>query len=769
MADVSTDDIAGYSAYLKSKGTPDSEIQGYTKYLADQHDVDHPDDRGMLGKAFGALDSVTVAPVLSGISAAQHGKNPFSAAWNQFGSDNRTAPTGEQIAANAGASTQPTVDTAAAQQAFDEKYNPARAMSAKQAGIPYQDVTRMSQAKALGIPIEMAANPVNYLPVEAIGKTAVGALGEGAASIKNAFSLSQAQEAESAANAASGASVTIKGGGSSVEQGGQMFSFKPPQSLDELRAWKPEGDNGALLGKQRLAEIQQQVPDLKVQPLKYHYDMMENPKAMKALKLQFENLPTKDAQKLASYNQGMVDESANKLKQTVSDLGGSEPKTMSNAGNDLISTVKDKYNAEKDALGPVFQKIQSGASDLNRADTSDLIQAIGNNTKAGKLLQQDPQTGIFSLGENSPRSGLGNDEHKAISSVIDDLNKGMNFKEVQNTRDYLNKLIDPANPRATAEISKTRGVLLDQLGQMADKAGPDVGQTFKSYAVNERARENVEKVIGGKIDSLDSMYAANPDKVVQKVFSNPNYAKAVRDYVGPEKMNELASSYIQNGLNKSMDSAKGFAPSTFKNWMKANSNFLQSNVPGPVVDRLNALADYGYYGKRFLDEVNPSGTAASLEAMIKPGSFMQRVEQHGIVGAISSQASSAAHAVVGQRSAIKAVNEMLGAEPKANSLVAAVKSLPPAQSTRAALSAGQASNALTADNPTKGPEKWASDGADKLIEHSPEDKAAIEKLRGASNDPQVKQLLIQASDLRPNTPAMDKILSKIKSKLASGD
>ena len=359
--------------------------------------------------------------------------------------------------------------------------------------------------------------------------------------------------------------------------------------------------------------------------------------------------------------------------------------------------------------------------------------------------------------------------------MVDDLNKGMNFKEVQNTRDYLNKLIDPANPRATAEIGKTRGVLLDQLGQMADKAGPDVGKTFKAYAINEKARENVEKVIGGKIETLDSMYAANPDKVVQKVFSNPNYAQIMRDYVGPDKMNEMASAYIQSGLDKSMDSAKGFAPHTFKNWMKANSNFLQSNVPGPVVDRLNALADYGYYGKRFLDEVNPSGTAASLKEMIEPSGFMQKIEHKGIVGAVTSQAGAVVNAAVGQRSAIKGVNELLGAKPEPNNLAAIIKSLPPAQSARALISAGQASGTMSADNgqPLKGPAKWANDGHEKLLDHvegDPDTKKLLEKNKASMmSDPKTKQLLIQASDLKPGSKAMQDVLSKLKTKTAAGD
>lgn len=71
--------------------------------------------------------------------------------------------------------------------------------------------------------------------------------------------------------------------------------------------------------------------------------------------------------------------------------------------------------------------------------------------------------------------------------------------------------------------------------------------------------------------------------------------------------------------------------------------------------------------------------------------------------------------------------------------------------------------------PLKGESKWANDGAQKLIDHAPDDKATIEKAKGAMSDPKVKALLIQASDLKANTPAMTKVMTKLKSQLASGD
>lgn len=41
---VSTNDITGYSSYLKSQGVSDEDVEGYTKYLADEHGVKHPSE-----------------------------------------------------------------------------------------------------------------------------------------------------------------------------------------------------------------------------------------------------------------------------------------------------------------------------------------------------------------------------------------------------------------------------------------------------------------------------------------------------------------------------------------------------------------------------------------------------------------------------------------------------------------------------------------------------------------------------------------------------
>lgn len=67
------------------------------------------------------------------------------------------------------------------------------------------------------------------------------------------------------------------------------------------------------------------------------------------------------------------------------------------------------------------------------------------------------------------------------------------------------------------------------------------------------------------------------------------------------------------------------------------------------------------------------------------------------------------------------------------------------------------------DAPKKGPDKWANDGFEKLIEHSSDLK---DKRDIIFADPKLKELLIQASDLKPGTKAMEDIKTKIKSRVS---
>lgn len=520
----------------------------------------------------------------------------------------------------------------------------------------------LSPAGVAGFGLEMVQDP--FLIGSGIKKAASAGLDALSGGAKAARPVSVIDDAAKSAqqmamqgDAKSVTNIDLKGGESSIEQSGQMFGIKKPESLEELRGWQvPEGQS-VDIGRARLRQIETVIPELKTKPLNYHYAMLENPKKIKELKNKFESLPTEDAQQIASYNQVMVNESRDLTKKTIDDIAGGEPKSLSDAGNDFISTTKEAYEAEKQALAPIFDRYKELDVPISKEGADSIVNDLAQKTGLGKVIAVDEQ-GKFILKKNTPRTGLSDKEYSALSSIVDDLSGPISFKEIQKQREYLRKMIDPANPAATAEIGKIRSVLLDKLEEMAGGVDPQMRDTFKKYAINERSREQIEKIIGGKIESLDAMFAANPDKVVSKILSNPNYVGIVKQYLGEDAVNKLLQSYVNNGLEKAFETTGAFKPHLVKTFLEKNKQVLR-HLPADTLDRLEMLADYGWQARRFLDEVNPSGTAASMASILEPKDFITKIKNQGIKGAISNEIAAKFSAATTGAEASKALDDAL--------------------------------------------------------------------------------------------------------------
>lgn len=116
------------------------------------------------GKISQALDKVTGAPIRAGVYRAMQGKpeEAFGAAIQQFGEDPTKAPSGKDIAYEAGLSKEPYIRTPIIMNPYTGKEGTLRVSPAGIAG-------------ALG---EMALDPTSYIPASSVGHAAT-ALGKG--------------------------------------------------------------------------------------------------------------------------------------------------------------------------------------------------------------------------------------------------------------------------------------------------------------------------------------------------------------------------------------------------------------------------------------------------------------------------------------------------------------------------------------------------------------------------------------------------------------
>lgn len=126
------------------------------------------------------IDKFTGAPTRAAIGAIQEGGNPFQAFGKQFGAEPELAPTGKEIAAKAGLSTEESITIPG-----------LRLPSLSKGGMNFEKVN-VSPAGVAGLGIDVAADPTNLIPMGTIlkgtakgsamvGKPVVGMAAKGAA------------------------------------------------------------------------------------------------------------------------------------------------------------------------------------------------------------------------------------------------------------------------------------------------------------------------------------------------------------------------------------------------------------------------------------------------------------------------------------------------------------------------------------------------------------------------------------------------------------
>lgn len=499
---------------------------------------------------------------------------------------------------------------------------------------------KITPAMAAGVGLEAAQDPLTYaLPFAESGLKALGAGARRAKDLIAAGIKSRAYESGPIADVAANVMMDVANPGMSnimekSKKGAGVFSSWP----------KPLEDMTIPDQFKRMREIEYVVPDLANPPQPIHYEMLKSGKNMRDIKNKMSQLSPSEINAFNNYNMGMLKESEGKIAEIPNAISGKPPRSMSDEGADVIGVTRDVYRGEREKLAPLFDELQTRAEPLSPDETKDLAIAIMDNTRTSPGLFGVNKEGRVSLNPNQPRFGISDQEYGVLKKVIDDLNDGATFEDIQRMREYMRKAVDPSNPKAYARINEARKIMLDYLEGMTsqmdfgmDKTGKmqnKVHKLFQDFAKNERNKDAIEDIIGGSIESSDALFAANPDKVVSKILSNPNHTKAFKSYIGPDKMDEVVAAYVNDGIQQATHSTQGFRPHIFQNWLKKNANVLENNLPSETIDRLNALADNAWISKRFMDSANPSGTADALGAIFKNKGFINNALGGNVTGAI---------------------------------------------------------------------------------------------------------------------------------------
>lgn len=443
----------------------------------------------------------------------------------------------------------------------------------------------------------------------------------------------------------------------------------------------------------------------------------------------------------------------------------------------------------------VVDPIQAGA----RLKNAGVGMALGGTLSAAASKIPDAADAMKGVAETKA--------FKAAGAMLKDFRKGYANDSIEDTGRFIldHDLVKPGDTYDTVaekalklknDVGDALGAGYDTAAKILPKLGPEATTKVETAGFNPvrdkdavlaAVKDDLGYAFKGKAamqavsDYLDELAEKHGDQVL-----NPKVTNQIKT-----SLDKTAISWERNPLAREPDAEAA---------LKSMRGYLNDKVSGQVQAMGEAIGN-PEAAKNLAALNNKYGMASKVERIAADKANREAANKAiGLTDTISGGAGATAGAIVagplgaGVGSALGVGGSKLartygpavvasGANTAAKALAAIpseaiLKTTNPAiyKELIGAVGAGPspiaAASALTAqNNPTKGPDKWANDGADKLIQHadSAKDKAAIEKLRGASNDPKVKQLLIQASDLKAGTPAMAAVLSKIKSKIASGD
>lgn len=417
------------------------------------------------------------------------------------------------------------------------------------------------------------------------------------------------------------AETTAGESGGTIAKEAQSAAKQTPKTelglmQDAVKASKNKGLTTELPNYSTIEKIEQSVPDLEHKILPQQKEAYTNKTAYDSYSAQRE-APTKAASTLRDYESLQRNEGIKKIQDTIDSLSDDVQKSKVDRGENIVGKVADVYERNKARTAPLFNEIDS--IQVPQKYNGDFIRKSMANDLGLKDYFYESDTGPKLLPYDR-RMGISKKAYDIVNSTMDTLNNNqLSMKELRSIRESLRADKALGATADNAVIERARSSILGHMEDVAQQARPDLNirDTFRDYAKNEAMVDQLEKVMGGKLDEpFNIMKETKPEKVTKKLFSSTNSVKLAKEYLGDD-FNSVRANYLQELVDESSPngvfSAQKFKTNLSKNMPQLKEAFADAPQ---AINRVDALSDF----IRLIPEApsaNPSGTAKTIGQMIK--------------------------------------------------------------------------------------------------------------------------------------------------------
>lgn len=364
-------------------------------------------------------------------------------------------------------------------------------------------------------------------------------------------------------------------------------------------------------------------------------------------------------------------------------------------------------------------------------------EAIGELNSALNGIEKFAK-GRMARGVTSTQKGQGQQLINAVESIR--AGNGSYKQTVEALRDIGEAAFQSKNTMADVpvDVQKMRKIYNDLNNALVNSVKSQLGDDIASSLVENN--KLMSEFFGDKslISGIMGDKSIAPEKAFRSLVLSGDTQKlnALKKVISPEKFDYLKGALLENITKR--DPEGNFTFKQLHNAMRSKKSALSTIfTPEELADHAGLVR----LGDRFGSPVlSSSGTGASISFQ-----DLYQVPANLSVDAIAlSNANRAAKSAL-EKSPQKTL-------PKTNFNKEVPKFLKGAPIKAAAVGLS---------TPEKGYEKWASDGAKKLIQHDSE--FTLEQINQIKQSKKGRDLLIKASDLQPKSKAMSKIVEQIRS------
>lgn len=526
------------------------------------------------------VDSYTGAPTRALIDAAQTHQNPLQAFARQFGKDPSLAPTGEDILVNAGA--------------------------------PRDNI----MTKALGLGVDVGADPTMVVPVGAMAKGGVqvarmaGELGMGAARA-GAKALAPianvATKVTGLDSPLNGLMNIAKGAGNTAKNIAQ-FSGDAASSISKI--FKPQlaADLPELT-----AIAQREGIDISKMPESIEFG--QNSLISRASRQRAEDI---GGEKYLNKFQDFNNQVQGAINKRVQQLSGGKPIDQISAGR----TIREGYDEGVDKF---FNQIDFTFNNIEKMAPGMLVDPAAQSQIASKI------GGIEKYAKGQLERGITNADRmrgeQLLRAVAAIRNGNGSFKQTKEAMQQIGKVaFKTENILADVppDIQKMRDLYFTLNDALVNTTGRQLGDKVASdLVVNNNAMKdffNDKNMVSGLIGNRK----ISDENLFKSLIMNGDSARiaALQNIIGPERMNQLKGAFIENLVKRNPDGT--FSLSTLHSALRNKEPLVRTLFAD---QELAPIADLIRLGDRAgkTPVLSTSGTGASLRFSDLPRSAVNAV------------------------------------------------------------------------------------------------------------------------------------------------